>query len=203
MIEVLRGFELKRQFFLNSVIQFVLLLGLWLLLSGHYDFFHIAMGVVSCFIVVLLHVRLRKYYFYTGEMEEASSRLKEHYPAAIRFGRLLYYIPWLVWQIAIASIQVAKVVLNPKMPIDPALVKFKTRLPNTSAKVILGNSITLTPGTITIQVKDDEFLVHSVMDASASGIVDGSLPWEVAKLYEKNPDQVVHDIEIIKEGAKL
>lgn len=194
---------MKRQFFLNSVIQFVLLLGLWLLLSGHYDFFHIAMGVVCCFFVVVLHVRLRRYYFYQDEMEEVASRMKENYPVAIRFGRLLFYIPWLVWQIAVASFQVAAVVLNPKMPIDPALVKFKTRLPNTSSKVILGNSITLTPGTITVQIKDDEFLVHSLMEKSASGITDGSLPGEVAKLYEKKPEQVVESIEFIKSGADI
>jgi multicomponent Na+:H+ antiporter subunit E len=69
--------------------------------------------------------------------------------------------------------------------------------------VILGNSITLTPGTITIRIKDDEFLVHALMDVSSSGIVDDSLPGEVAKLYEKNPDQVVHDMKIIKSGADL
>lgn len=194
---------MKRQFLLNSVIQFVLLMGLWLLLSGHYDFFHVSMGVVSSIAVVLLHVRLRKYYVYEEELTEATARMKENFPATLRFGRLLFYIPWLIWQIVIASLQVAAVVLNPKMPIDPSLVKFKTRLPNTSAKVILGNSITLTPGTITIQIKEDEFLVHSLMDASASGIVDGSLPGEVAKLYEKKPEQVVKDIQIIRSGADI
>ncbi len=198
---------MKRQFFFKSLIQFILLMVVWLLLSGHYDIFHISMGVLSCLGVVLLHLKLRKYYVFQEEMEEAEARLKGNFPAGLRYSRLLFYIPWLIWQIVVASFQVAAVVLNPKMPIDPGLVKFKTKLPTMVAKVILGNSITLTPGTITVQLKGDEFLVHSLMDASYSGItcddVDGSLPGEVAKLYEKKPDQVVTNIKIIKSGAEI
>lgn len=194
---------MKQVFWLNSIIQFALLLGLWLLLSGHYDFFHISMGVFSALLVVLLNLRLRKYYFFEEELAEIKARMKDIFPVRLRYGRVFFYIPWLIWQIVVASLQVAAVVLNPKMPIDPALVRFKTKFPNTSAKVILGNSITLTPGTITIQIKKDEFLVHALMDASSTGIVDGSLPGEVAKLYEKKPEQVVQDIEIIKSGADI
>ncbi|NIM10763.1 MAG: hypothetical protein GTO45_02145 [Candidatus Aminicenantes bacterium] len=194
---------MKQVFWLNSIIQFALLLGLWLFLSGHYDFFHISMGVFSALLVVLLNLRLRKYYFFEEELAEARARMQDIFPVRLRYARVLFYIPWLIWQIVVASLQVAAVVLNPKMPIDPALVRFNTKFPNTSAKVILGNSITLTPGTITIQIKKDEFLVHALMDASSTGIIDGSLPGQVAKLYEKKPEQVVQDIEIIRSGADL
>lgn len=194
---------MKKEFLLKSVIQFGLLLGLWLLLSGHYDVFHISMGIFSALVVVLLHVRLRKYYFFEEELADVKARMKDVFTVRVRYGRVLFYIPWLIWQIVVASLQVAAVVLNPKMPIDPALLRFKTKLPNTSAKVILGNSITLTPGTITVQIKGDEFLVHALMEASSSGIVDDSLPGEVAKLYKKKPEQVVHDMKFIKSGADL
>ena len=194
---------MKKEFFLKSVIQFGLLLGVWLLLSGHYDVFHTCMGVFSALLVVVLNVRLRKYYFFEEELVEAKARLKDVFTVRLRYTRVLFYIPWLLWQIVVASLQVTAVVLNPKMPIDPALLRFKTSLPNTSAKVILGNSITLTPGTITIRIKDDEFLVHSLMDVSYSGIADDSLPGEVAKLYQKKPGQVVHDLKIIKSGAEI
>jgi multicomponent Na+:H+ antiporter subunit E len=194
---------LKKEFLLKSVIQFGLLLGLWLLLSGHYDVFHISMGVLSALLVVLLNVRLRKYYFFEEELAEVKARMKDVFTVRVRYGRVLFYIPWLIWQIVVASLQVAAVVLNPKMPIDPALLRFKTKLPNTSAKVILGNSITLTPGTITVQIKGDEFLVHALMDTSATGITEDSLPIEVAKLYEKKPEQVVLDMKIIKSGADI
>lgn len=194
---------MKQVFWLNSVIQFLLLLGLWLLLSGHYDFFHISMGVFSSLILVLLNLRIRKYYYFKEEISETTARLKDVYPAQLRYGRVLFYIPWLIWQIVVASLQVAAVVLNPKMPIDPAILRFKTKLPNTSAKVILGNSITLTPGTITIQVKGDEFLVHALMDASSTGIIDGSLPGEVAKLYERKPEHVLKDVKILRSSAEI
>jgi multicomponent Na+:H+ antiporter subunit E len=69
--------------------------------------------------------------------------------------------------------------------------------------VILGNSITLTPGTITLEIEEDVFLVHALMDISSTGIIDGSLPGQVAKLYEKEPGQVVGDVEIIKTAAGL
>ena len=194
---------MKKEFLLKSVIQFGLLLGLWLLLSGHYDVFHISMGVFSALIVVLLNIRLRKYYFFEEELAEVKARMKDVFTVKVRYGRVLFYIPWLIWQIVVASLQVAAVVLNPKMPIDPALLRFKTKLPNTSAKVILGNSITLTPGTITVQIKGDEFLVHALMYKSYTGITEDALPKEVAKLYEKKPEQVVHDMKIIKSGADI
>lgn len=188
---------------LNSVIQFFLLLGVWLLLSGHYDVTHISMGVFSAILVVLINLRLRKYYFFEEEIDETKAMMKDIFPARLRYGRVLFYIPWLLLQIIVASLQVAAVVLNPKMPVDPALLRFKTRLPNLASKVILANSITLTPGTITVQLEDDEFLVHALMDVSSTGIIDGSLPGEVAKLYEKKPEQVVRDVKIIKSKAEI
>ncbi|MDO9585009.1 MAG: Na+/H+ antiporter subunit E, partial [Syntrophales bacterium] len=99
--------------------------------------------------------------------------------------------------------QVACVVLHPRCPIDPALLRFKTTLGNTSSKVILGNSITLTPGTITLEIAQDEFLVHALMDISSTGIIDGTLPGQVAKLYERKPGQVLREVEVIKTAAGL
>jgi multicomponent Na+:H+ antiporter subunit E len=162
---------------------------LWLLLSGIYDLLHISFGVFSVMLVTFLNYPLRKRLFF---LEEHSEALKLSLP------RLIFYIPWLLWQIVIASLQVACVVLHPRCPIDPALLRFKTRLGNTSAKVILGNSITLTPGTITLDITDDEFLVHGLMDISSTGIIDGTLPNQVAKLYERKPGQVLREVEVIK-----
>lgn len=189
---------MKRIFWKNIVIQFFLLMGFWLLLSGHYDIIHTLYGVVSVTAVLMLHYRLKKYYFFEEEVTQADAKLKGAYPTPIRFFRLLFYIPWLLWQIMVASLQVAYVVLSPKMPIDPAIVRFKTKLPNTVARVILGNSITLTPGTITVQIADSEFIVHALMDVSASGIEEDVLPTEVAKLYDKKPGRVAHNFKIIK-----
>ena len=179
-------------------------MGFWLLLSGHYDFFYISMGVLSALLIVLLNIRLRKYYFFREEISETEAKIKGIYPSRLRLIRFLFiYVPWLIWQIVIASLQVAYAVLRPKMPIDPSLVFFKTKLPNMSSKVILGNSITLTPGTITIQLTEDQFIVHALMDVSSSGIIDGTLPGQVAELYEKKPGQVVTEVKIVKTLANI
>jgi multicomponent Na+:H+ antiporter subunit E len=183
---------LNRTLLRGTIIEAVLLMLFWLLLSGHYDLMHISFGIFSVILVTLMNYSLRKRLL---AMEEHTGNLK------LSFLRLIVYIPWLLWQIVIASMQVAWVVLHPKCPIDPALCRFRTKLGNATAKVILGNSITLTPGTITLEIVKDEFLVHSLMGMSCSGIVDGTLPGEVAKLYERSPGQVVRDVELINTEA--
>ena len=180
---------MRKQFVKGSILQFLVLLGLWLLLSGHYDAFHIGAGVFSAGVVTLMHLRINRHLYYTKKIAEVH---------ALRYARLALYVPWLTGQIVLASLQVAYAVLHPRMPIDPALVRFKTRLPNIAAKVILGNSITLTPGTFTVRIREDEFLVHSLMEASHSGIVDGTLPGQVAKLYGDRPSDVVYDVDILR-----
>ncbi|MDO8722017.1 MAG: Na+/H+ antiporter subunit E [Syntrophales bacterium] len=185
---------MNRVFLLNTIIQAALLMVFWLLLSGHYDIMHISFGIFSVILVLLINHPIRRHLF---SLEEHSDTLKLSIP------RLIFYIPWLLWQIVIASVQVACAVLHPRCPIDPALVRFKTGLGNTSSKVILGNSITLTPGTITLEIAQDEFLVHSLMDISCTGIIDGTLPGEVAKLYERKPGEVLRDVTVIKTAEGL
>ncbi|MFC2160463.1 Na+/H+ antiporter subunit E [Acidobacteriota bacterium] len=180
---------MKKAFIKGTILQFFILMGLWLLLSGKYDGFHISLGIISSITVTLLQFRINKYLYYQIKIAKENS---------LSWGRLLIYIPWLIWQVIIASLQVAYVVLHPKMPINPSLLKFKTKLPNIAARVILGNSITLTPGTLTINIADDEFLVHALTDASHSGIVDGSLPKQVAKLYNRRSASVIDDIRVEK-----
>lgn len=179
----------KFGFLKNTVLQAVLLMLFWLLLSGLYDAMHIAFGAFSVLVVLLMNVPLRKRLL---SLEDGCDE------PALRLLRLIAYVPWLLWQIVIASLQVAWVVLHPGCPIDPALLRFRARLGSLCAKVILGNSITLTPGTITLEIEEDQFLVHSLMDMSSSGIVDGSLPGKVAQLYERNPGQVVSDVQFLR-----
>ena len=185
---------MDRTFLRNTIIQTVLLTAFWLIMSGHYDLMHISFGIFSVILVLLINHSIRRHIYTLGEHSDA---LK------LSLVRLTYYIPWLLWQIVVASLQVAYVVLHPKCPVDPALLRFKTRLGNSSSKVILGNSITLTPGTITLDIQRDEFLVHSLMDISSTGIIDGTMPGEVAKLYERRPGQVVQDIKVIKTEADM
>ncbi len=186
----------KSKYLRNTIIQTVLLLIFWLLLSGHYDLMHVSFGIFSVALVMLIHYPLRRRLF----------ALEEERSASLSFSRLLrlsFYIPWLIIQIVVSSLQVARCVLHPRCPFDPSLLRFKTKLKNVSSRVVLANSITLTPGTITLEIKEDEFLVHALMDACSTGIIDGTLPGQVARLYEKRPGQVVSDVEIIKSADGL
>ncbi len=72
------------------------------------------------------------------------------------------YIPYLTWKIIQANLDVAKRVLNPKMPISPGFIKVKCTSRDDLIKLMLSNSITLTPGTLTIEVKDDYLVVHTI-----------------------------------------
>lgn len=164
------------------------LFALWLLLSGKYDLFHISTGVFSSLLVVFIHRRLFAHSFFSDQTS----------PESIRFFFFCFiYLPWLFYQIILAAISVTKAVIFPKT-IDPALILFSTNLPNNTSKVILGNSITLTPGTITLLLEEDEFLVHGLMEKSYSGLVDGSFQTMIAKNYTRKPLKILKSVTVKK-----
>jgi len=180
----------------NPIVQAVLLMAVWLILSGHYDFLHILYGVISVALVIGLNLRLR------------GIPLVENQPAGmarIRIDRLVVYLPWLLWQIIQSGVYVAYVVLHPRMPIDPEILRFRSRQPGVMAKVILGNSITLTPGTLTLDIRGDDFTVHALTKDTARGLYEGSMPAWVASLYQKDsrPDDLCTDVEHITDPDRL
>ncbi|MFZ9061803.1 MAG: Na+/H+ antiporter subunit E [Steroidobacteraceae bacterium] len=90
-------------------------------------------------------------------------------------GALLAYWGRLTLEIVRSSAQVIGMILSPKPAIAPYFLRVKVGQPSDLGKVILGNSITLTPGTVTVLVKGDEFLVHALSPASGNGVRDGEL----------------------------
>ncbi len=73
---------------------------------------------------------------------------------------IIYFFPYLIWQMIKANLDVAYRVIHPKRPINPGIVKVKTKMRSNLAKTIVANSITLTPGTFTLDVKGDEMFIH-------------------------------------------
>jgi multicomponent Na+:H+ antiporter subunit E len=94
--------------------------------------------------------------------------------------RVLAYIPWLLWQIFKANVHVGLRILNPKLPISPRIVKAVTSQRGDMGRVIYANSITLTPGTVSLQVEDDHILVHALTEESADGLADGDMDRRVS-----------------------
>ena len=91
---------------------------------------------------------------------------------------------------------------NP-IPYNTSVLKFRVDLPSAHAKMILGNSISLTPGTVTMVIEGDHFVVHALDDDSFGGIVSDEMPREVLKLFQKEERQVIYDVEIIRNEEAL
>lgn len=91
------------------------------------------------------------------ELEEAPLLLMPH-----RVLWALAYVPVLLWYVVKANLDVAYRVLHPALPIRPGIVRAKTKLRSPSARVLLANSITLTPGTLSVDLVDDVLYVHRI-----------------------------------------
>lgn len=151
---------------LRSFSLFVALFLFWLLLSGYFTAFLISAGVGSALAVMLVARR----------MHVADA---EGHPIAIS-GRALLYWMWLGKEIVKSGWDVSKIIANPKLPISPTLVRFKPTQRSTVGLVTHANSITLTPGTITVAIDGDGFLVHGLTRASAAAVVGSEMDRRVS-----------------------
>lgn len=133
----------------------------WLVLSGSTKVFYLTMGALSSAGVALLTYDLQF-------SEPAHERDRREHVSLLPWTALWRYFFWLLKEVAVANWQVVKVVLDPRLSIDPAMIRFQTRLDSSLGRTLLANSITLTPGTITVDIQGDDFIVHAlVADESA------------------------------------
>lgn len=144
------------------------LFAFWLLLSGMYTPFLLAAGLGASIAVALLAWR----------MEVAD---REGHPIHLAAGALTYW-PWLLKEIAVSGWQVSKIILDPRLPISPSLVRFRPSQESTVGLVTHANSITLTPGTITVEAGHDEFLVHALTREGARAVVGSEMDRRVRRL---------------------
>jgi len=181
---------------LSIILQFVILFAFWLLLSGRYQAKYIIIGAISAALVTFFTNDL--FYFALQRGEKLGIKSGQVFRQIWRF---LLYIPWLLLQIILANVQVAYLVLHPKMPIEPVLLLFRTRMRKGMAQVTLANSITLTPGTITVSLENGNYIIHALKPPLASGLVDGTMQSKVARVYleEKEPRPEVRWVHFLKE----
>ena len=152
------------------------LLLFWLLLSGRTDPLHLGLGALSAVGIALATQPLLL-------LAPPIGNEGEHPLASHPWMRLLGYLPWLIIRIVLGSLQVAYVVVHPSLPIDPEIVRFRRPLPHNLARLTLANSITLTPGTVTLDVDGDDYAVHALRRGDR---IDASTPLvaRVAALFE-------------------
>jgi multicomponent Na+:H+ antiporter subunit E len=142
------------------VLAFLILFVLWVVLSGRFDGFHLVMGLVSSALVAAI----------SGDLMFGSRQPKGVFSLWLR---LVGYVPWLILQIFLANLHVMYLVFHPRMLdlIDPKIITFDSRLKSDFARTLFANSITLTPGTITVDVTVwGRFSVHCIDDASGESL---------------------------------
>jgi len=143
----------------------------WVLLSGMFTPFLLAAGRGAALATALLARR----------MEIAD---REGLPLHLTLAAVTYW-PWLVKEILKSGWQVARIVLDPRLPVSPTLVRFKPSQQSTLGLVTHANSITLTPGTVTVEADHDEFLVHALTREGADGLEGSEMDRRVSRFEGK------------------
>ncbi len=141
---------------------------LWLLLSGHFEPLLLGLGALSCLIVVIIALRM-------DVIDHESHPI--HLTA-----RLPLYWVWLLWEIVKANITVAKLVWHPALPICPTVVRVRASQQTELGQVIYANSITLTPGTVSLNLEDHHIDVHAITTELAADLQAGDMDRRVTQI---------------------
>lgn len=150
--------------------MFFLLFGFWLLLNGRWTGEIALTGAVVC---GLIYIFAWKFMGYSPRVEW---HLLRRLPRAIGYGLFL------VKEVALSVWQTIRFIWSPKVTVQPEIVSFHTKLKTDTAKVLLANSITLTPGTITVDFRDDEMLVHCLDESLDAGLEGSQMEEKLMKL---------------------
>ncbi len=152
----------------RAISLWLVLFATWLLLSGHFEPLLLGFGVLSCAAVVAI-------------MHRMDVLDHETHPVHLTPHVFLYWL-WLGWEIVKANWDVLRRVLHPRLPVSPTLVRVKASQPSELGQMIYANSITLTPGTISVDVGGGEILVHSLTREGADSLEEGEMDRRCAAL---------------------
>ncbi len=157
------------------VLVFFLLFLNWVVLSGKFDVFHLGLGIVSCAVVTKLSQDL----LFHDRGKKVWERIREA-------GRFIKYVPWITWEVVKANLHVFKLAMTQSgyAEMSPRVVTFETYLSTDFAKFVLANSITLTPGTITMLIRDDVFHIHTMSQFLEDDLLTGAIERKVAEVFE-------------------
>ena len=156
---------------LHAASVFLVLYAFWLLLSGLFTPFLLAAGA-GCALAVLAFARRMDVVDHEG------------HPIHLGWRAAVSYWPWLLREIVKSSWDVSRRILHPRLPISPTLVRFRPSQATPLGLVIHANSITLTPGTISVEVAPGEFLVHALTAEGAAGLAGSEMDRRVAAMEQ-------------------
>jgi multicomponent Na+:H+ antiporter subunit E len=152
----------------RMVLTAVLLAAAWLLWSGFFKVLLLALGAFSCALVVFMSNRMHLF-----DKDVFALKLSL---------RLFRFWAWLAGQIVRSSLEVSRVALSPGLPISPTLVEIDSLSSHPVDRAILGNSIILTPGTITLNIDGQRLTVHAITRQAADQLLEGEMNRRVARL---------------------
>lgn len=151
----------------------VLLFVLWILLNGRWTTEVAQIGLILC---AALYVFLCRFMDYSPRRD---------WQALKRVGWMVHYACVLVFEIVKANLDVMHMILTPKYEVEPRLVRVQTSLKTDWARVVLANSITLTPGTITVSLEKNRYVVHCLDRSLAEGISSSQFVSLLHRMEEK------------------
>ncbi|MEH6497105.1 MAG: Na+/H+ antiporter subunit E [Pseudomonas marincola] len=153
---------------MRTISLILVLFAVWLLFSGIYTPLTMGFGIASCVVVALIARRMD---------------VIDHEGLPFQLGpKMILYWGWLMVEIVKANLDVAKCVLFPKKHLRPSLFLFKITQTSDLGRVIYANSVTLTPGTVTVDLHEDNILVHALTVGSADGVKSGEMDQKVTKV---------------------
>jgi multicomponent Na+:H+ antiporter subunit E len=143
------------------------LFAFWIALSGHYTPMLVTAGAASAIVCLLAAIRVR-------------AADAEGHPIELFWGAITYF-PWLAWEIAKSAWAVTKIILHPKLPISPTMTVVRSSQRTPAGVATYANSITLTPGTITVGVTGHDLTVHALVRDGALDLEGGGMDRRVSQ----------------------
>jgi len=156
---------------MRRAVSFTVLAVFWLVITGSLKPLDLGIGLVLSVAIGYW----AEHVLWRGEREPLTARAWLRAPM---------YLLWLLKEIVVAALYVAERVLDPKLGIAPVMHAHRVHFNSDTARVAFANSITLTPGTITIDISEDTFIIHCLNASFSDGISSGDFERRVAETFE-------------------
>lgn len=180
----------------TTVVQFLVLFAFWITLSGRFEPLFLGLGVLTALVVTAL----------THEIAGTCLRSDiAHLPAAripLAVVRGVGFAGWMAGRVFVSSLQLAAIAVSPRMPLEPCVLRFHTELRSPLARTVLANSISLVPGTLTVDIDGDLFVVHALAPSQAEDLIEGRMQNRVAAVFLEAAQPGVDPANLQREGFR-
>jgi multisubunit Na+/H+ antiporter MnhE subunit len=180
----------------SALVEFTVLLTVWLLLSDQRGWLFLAMGIGSAALVTAL-----THSVVVDVLGEPAGRVGS---LITRVGWAVVFLAWVSWSIVVASTQIAYLVVNRRRPFRPHFVVFDCGLRRPLSRALLALTITLVPGTMTVRQSGGRYLVHVLVEGGADDLASGRLQTLIGRIAGEGPQPApeMHWGPLIEEAVR-